>query len=68
MRVVIRDSKGEVIVAVVNRTPFYGNVAQAEAAAVNFGIQTTMEANLLPLIVETDCKEVFDFFLKSIAA
>ncbi|KAH9649551.1 rnase h domain-containing protein [Citrus sinensis] len=59
--VVIRDSNGEVIAAAVNRTPFYGNVAQAEAAAVNFGIQIAMEADLLPLTVETDCKEVFDF-------
>ena len=57
---VIRDSKGEVIAAAVNRTPFYGNVAQLEAGAVNFGIQIAMEADLLPLIVETDCKEVFD--------
>ncbi|XP_024046508.1 uncharacterized protein LOC112100876 [Citrus clementina] len=60
--VVIRDSKGEVIATAVNRTPFYGNVAQAEATVVNFGLQTTMEVDLLPLIVETDCKEVFDFF------
>ena len=28
---------------------------------MNFGIQTAMEADLLPLIVEMDCKEIFDF-------
>lgn len=42
---------------------FYGDVAQAEAAAVNFGIQIAMDAGLPPLIVETDCQEVVDFVL-----
>ena len=51
------------ITTAVNQTILYGNVAQAEVVAVIFGIQIVVEADLLPLIVETDCQEVIDFVL-----
>ncbi|KAH9671373.1 reverse transcriptase domain-containing protein [Citrus sinensis] len=61
--VVIRDDSGAIIIAAVNHTKYHGDVAQAETAAVNFGLQVVMEAKLSPLILETDCQDVVDFVL-----
>ncbi|KAH9685475.1 reverse transcriptase domain-containing protein [Citrus sinensis] len=61
--VVIRDDSGAIIIAAVNHTKYHGDVAQAEAAAVNFGLQVVMEAKFRPLILETDCQDVVDFVL-----
>lgn len=54
---VIKDAWGSVITAAVNRTIFYGNVAQTEATTVIFGIHIAMEADLLLGVGKR-----FDFF------
>ena len=57
---VIRDSRGKVVAAAVQKTTYKGDVDCMEAEAVNFGIQVAQNANLLPMIIESDSKEVVD--------
>ncbi|KAL9426330.1 hypothetical protein AB3S75_033166 [Citrus x aurantiifolia] len=54
----IRNHKGEFVAIVVKKSSFYGNVASAEAEAVDWGLEIAEMAACIPLIVESDCKEV----------
>ncbi|KAH9678148.1 putative non-LTR reverse transcriptase [Citrus sinensis] len=58
--VIIRDYGGKAVAAAVQKVSFRGDVAFMEAAAVNLGIQVAQNAKLLPIIVESDFKEVVD--------
>lgn len=58
--VVIRDSEGIVVAAAVQRIPYKGTVACIEAKVVNLAIQVAQNAKLLPMIIESDSKEVVD--------
>lgn len=58
--VIIRDSGGKAVAAAVQKVSFEGDVAFMEAAAVNLGIQVAQNAKFLPIIVESDSKEVVD--------
>ncbi|KDO37898.1 hypothetical protein CISIN_1g042834mg, partial [Citrus sinensis] len=58
--VIIRDSRGKAVAATVQKVSFRGDVAYMEAAAVNLGIQVAQNAKFLPIIVESDSKEVVD--------
>ena len=58
--VVIRDSEGIVVAAAVQRIPYKGTVARIEAEVVNLGIQVAQNDKLLPMIIESDSKEVVD--------
>lgn len=58
--VVIRNSRGKVVAAAVEKVLYKGNVDCMEAEAVNFGIQVAADANFLPMIIELDSKEVVD--------
>lgn len=58
--VIIRDYGGKAVAAAVQKVSFRGDVAFMEAAAVNLGIQVAQNAKLLPIIVESDSKEVVD--------
>lgn len=60
--VVIRDQEGNVAAAAIKQIIFNGDVALVEAAAVKLGIQVAIDAGLTPLTIETDCKDVVDFF------
>ena len=60
LRVVIRDSRGKVIAATIQRVLYEGNVACMEAEAVNFGIQVAQNDNFMPMIIESYSKEVVD--------
>lgn len=59
IRVVIRNSQGQVVatVAVKNTKP-QENVSAAEAEAVKRGMEMAIEAGLSAVIIETDCMEV----------
>ncbi|KAH9735301.1 polyubiquitin 3 [Citrus sinensis] len=58
--VIIRDSGGKAIAAAVQKVSFRGDVVYMEAAAINLGIQVAQNAKFLPIIVESDSKEVVD--------
>lgn len=58
--VVIRDSRSKVVAAAVQRVPYKGSVACMEAEAVSLGIQVAKNAKFLPMIIESDSKEVVD--------
>ncbi|KAH9769616.1 reverse transcriptase domain-containing protein [Citrus sinensis] len=56
--VVIRDSRAKVVAAAVQNTIYKGDVDCMEAEAIIFGIQVAQNTNFLPLIIESDSKEV----------
>lgn len=58
LRVMIRDSRSKVVAIVVQRVPCKGTVACMEAEAINLGIQVAQNIKFLPMIVESDSKEV----------
>ncbi|KAH9715856.1 putative reverse transcriptase/RNA-dependent DNA polymerase [Citrus sinensis] len=58
--VVIRDSRAKVVAAAVQNTIYKGDVDCMEAEAINFGIQVAQNTNFLPMIIESDSKEVVD--------
>ncbi|KAL9450376.1 hypothetical protein AB3S75_012168 [Citrus x aurantiifolia] len=59
--VVIRNAEGIVVAAAINCSQFCGDVAFAEAEAMEFGLQVAGNAKLSSLIVETDSQEVAGF-------
>ena len=58
--VVIQNSKGEVVTAVVQKVFFKGDVANMEVEAVIFRIQVAQQTNCMPSIIESNCKEVVE--------
>ena len=70
MGIVIRNSEGKLIAAAVKPTKWLDRVDYAEAEATKLGLEVAESAGCLPLIVETDSKEVADLVLarKSIKA
>lgn len=58
--VVIRDSRSKVVAAAVQRVPYKGSVACMEAEATSSCIQVAKNAKFLPMIIESDSKEVVD--------
>ncbi|XP_015386620.1 uncharacterized protein LOC107177390 [Citrus sinensis] len=61
----IRNHKGEFVAAVVKKSSFYGNVASAEVEAVDWGLEIAANAACIPLILESDCKEVVNHLRSS---
>lgn len=62
--VVIRDFRGKIVAATVNRVLHQGNVACMEAVeVVCFGIQNAIQVNSVPMIIEFDSSEVVDLSL-----
>ncbi|KAL9440996.1 hypothetical protein AB3S75_019634 [Citrus x aurantiifolia] len=58
--IVIRNSEGKLITAAIKPTKWLDSVDYAEAEATRFGLEVAESAGCLPLIVETDSKEVTD--------
>ena len=61
--VVIRNSRGRVVAVAVQNVPFRGTVASMEAEAVLFGIETAQQVACVPMVIESDSKEVVDLSL-----
>lgn len=57
---VIRDFRSKVVAAAVQKVPYKGIVACMEAEAVNLGIQVAQNSKFLPMIIDSDSKEVVD--------
>lgn len=55
---VVRKSKGEIKAATVGRSRFHGDVEQAKAEAMKFGLEIAKDSGLFPLIVESDAVNV----------
>ena len=57
---VIRDENGNVIAAAIKVSRFYGEAAyaEAEAEAIDWGLQIADRASLSSLVVESDAQEV----------
>lgn len=56
--VVIRDENGNVIVAAIKFSKYYGEATFAEAEAIDWGLQIAERACLNLLVVESDAQEV----------
>lgn len=50
--VIIRNSDSQCVAVAIKPSKFHGNVAFAEAEAINFGVEITEKAGCIPLIVE----------------
>ncbi|KAL9422787.1 hypothetical protein AB3S75_034963 [Citrus x aurantiifolia] len=61
---VVRDSRGDYVAAVAQRTTLKGNVADIEAEVVLLGIQVARKANCAHFVIESDSKEVVEIVLK----
>ena len=56
--IVIRNSEGKLITAAIKPSKWLDRMDYAEAEATRFGLEVAEIAGCLPLIVETDSKEV----------
>lgn len=61
--VVVRNSRGRVVAVAVQNVQFRGTVASMEAKAVLFGIETAQQVACVPMVIESDSKEVVDLSL-----
>lgn len=57
----VRDQVGKVIAAAVKTSKFHGDIAFAEAEAMEWGMQIAEHACLRLLVVELDSTEVINF-------
>ncbi|XP_024033543.1 uncharacterized protein LOC112095669 [Citrus clementina] len=58
--IVIRNSEGKLITAAIKPSKWLDRMDYAEAEATRFGLEVAEIAGCLPLIIETDSKEVLD--------
>lgn len=63
LRVVVRDSNGEVVAATIQRSMFQRSSPHMEAEAVNLGIKIAQNARYSLMIIESDSQEVMDLIL-----
>lgn len=61
---VIRNSRGKIVAAAVKKVTYRGNVTSMEAEVVLFGIQNAIQANCMPMIIESDSTEVVELSLR----
>lgn len=64
LRAVIRNSRGKIVAAAVKRVMYRGNVTSMEVEAVLFGIQNAIQANCMPMIIESNSTEVVELSLR----
>ena len=62
--VVVKDSRGDCVVAAAQKTTLKGNVADMEAEVVLLGIQVARKANCAHFVIESYSKEVVELVLK----
>ncbi|KAL9448618.1 hypothetical protein AB3S75_015991 [Citrus x aurantiifolia] len=60
LRVVIRDWNKNCIAAAINTSRYFGNVAMAEAAAMEWGLQVALRVGGTSVLLESDCHEVVE--------
>ena len=58
--VVITDGNQNCIIAAINTSRYFGNVAMAEAAAVKWGLQVALRVGGTSVLLESDCHEVVE--------
>lgn len=63
LEVIIRNSNGKIVVAVVQRVSNQANVVCIKVEIVLFGIKTTRQVECVPMIVESDSTKVVDLSL-----
>lgn len=62
--VIRRNSRGKIVAAAVKRVMYRGNVTSMEVEAVLFGIQNAIQANCMPMIIESNSTEVVELSLR----
>lgn len=63
LEVIIRNSSGEIVAAVVQRVSYQVNMVCMKVEIVLFGIKTTQKVECVPMIVESDSTKVVDLSL-----
>ena len=58
--VVIRDWNKNCVVAAINTSRYFGNVAMAEVAAMEWGLQVALRVGGTSVLLESDCHEVVE--------